>query len=280
MNTITETLRRAVRSSGESLYEISKAAGFNANSLARFMRGEQSLRLDRADRLAQYLGIDFCQSERNGRAMIDLEIWRRAVADYQEKWREADAVLYKLCRRHPTHTEASAVYAKVCIIGRVYATGIERHVATHNGQGRAMDVLGRALHESATQIDTLLADLNNVAGRLTVDALRNAVEKHGAFCRVLAAITRGSNAVRTFAAKYLHFHVSAIPMLDNLAMGQARKLCRFRPGIQAFVPPNGCDVAYYRYVLRFWQLYQEAVELNLEPTARKLDYYLWFSAQA
>ena len=61
--TITEALKQSVRQSGESLYAISKATGLNHDSLSRFMRGRQSLRLDLADRLAEYLGIQ-CRREK------------------------------------------------------------------------------------------------------------------------------------------------------------------------------------------------------------------------
>ncbi|HHH76271.1 MAG TPA: hypothetical protein ENL03_04535 [Phycisphaerae bacterium] len=62
--TITETLKIAVRDSGESLYAICKATGLNEDSLSRFMRGRQSLRLDLADKLATHLGIECRQSKR------------------------------------------------------------------------------------------------------------------------------------------------------------------------------------------------------------------------
>lgn len=55
--TITEVLQGAVERSGLSLYAISRATGLNEDSLSRFMRRQQSLRLDKADILAAYFGI-------------------------------------------------------------------------------------------------------------------------------------------------------------------------------------------------------------------------------
>jgi transcriptional regulator with XRE-family HTH domain len=43
--------------SGLTLYRIGRGAGIPESSLLRFMRGETSLRLDKADRLAAYLGL-------------------------------------------------------------------------------------------------------------------------------------------------------------------------------------------------------------------------------
>jgi plasmid maintenance system antidote protein VapI len=58
MTTMTQTLRKAVRDSGLSLYAIAAAAGLKRPSLSRFMAGTQSLRLDMADRLAAYFGLE------------------------------------------------------------------------------------------------------------------------------------------------------------------------------------------------------------------------------
>ena len=55
--TMTELLRQAL-SEAESLSAVERATGVKRQSMMRFLRGEQSLRLDMADRLAAYLGID------------------------------------------------------------------------------------------------------------------------------------------------------------------------------------------------------------------------------
>ena len=55
---LTDVLKRAVRQSGLSQYRIAKDTGILESSLGRFMRGETSLRLDKADLLADYLGLE------------------------------------------------------------------------------------------------------------------------------------------------------------------------------------------------------------------------------
>ena len=57
-HTMTEVLRRAIVESRLPLLTLSKASGVARASLIRFVRGERSLRLDRADRLAAYLGLE------------------------------------------------------------------------------------------------------------------------------------------------------------------------------------------------------------------------------
>jgi transcriptional regulator with XRE-family HTH domain len=58
MRTITDTLRAAVHESGLSLYAIAAATGVTRPSLSLFVRGHQSLRLDKADALAAYFKLE------------------------------------------------------------------------------------------------------------------------------------------------------------------------------------------------------------------------------
>jgi transcriptional regulator with XRE-family HTH domain len=55
--TMTDVLRAAVEESGVTQYKIAQDTGILATALGRFMRGESSLRLDKADALAAYLGL-------------------------------------------------------------------------------------------------------------------------------------------------------------------------------------------------------------------------------
>ena len=54
---MTDVLRAAIQESGSTRYRIAKATGLREPSLCRFMQGETSLRLDKADALAAYLGL-------------------------------------------------------------------------------------------------------------------------------------------------------------------------------------------------------------------------------
>jgi len=54
----SEVLRREIAESGLTLYRIAKDTGVVKTSLMRFMREETSLRLDKADVLAAYLGLE------------------------------------------------------------------------------------------------------------------------------------------------------------------------------------------------------------------------------
>jgi hypothetical protein len=55
--TISDVLRDAIERSGLTHYRIAKDSGIPESNLRRFIRGEMSVRLDKADRLAAYLGL-------------------------------------------------------------------------------------------------------------------------------------------------------------------------------------------------------------------------------
>ena len=55
--TLTDVLRNAIEESGLTQYRIADGTGIPATSIMRFVRGETALRLDKADRLVAYLGL-------------------------------------------------------------------------------------------------------------------------------------------------------------------------------------------------------------------------------
>jgi transcriptional regulator with XRE-family HTH domain len=64
---MTEALRHAIAESGLPLQRIEKLTGVKRASIMRFMEGRQSLRLDKADRLAGYFKIECRQVRRKAR---------------------------------------------------------------------------------------------------------------------------------------------------------------------------------------------------------------------
>ena len=55
---MTDVLKAAIEESGLSAYRISQDTGLVVSSILRFVNGETSLRLDKADVLAEYLGLE------------------------------------------------------------------------------------------------------------------------------------------------------------------------------------------------------------------------------
>lgn len=55
---MTAALRQAIAESNANFHELERQTGVKRQSLMKFARGEQSLRLDIADKLATYFGIE------------------------------------------------------------------------------------------------------------------------------------------------------------------------------------------------------------------------------
>ena len=57
MTRLTDPLRTAIAESGLPLLTLAERTGVQRASLMRFLRGERSLRLDKADILAEFFGL-------------------------------------------------------------------------------------------------------------------------------------------------------------------------------------------------------------------------------
>jgi plasmid maintenance system antidote protein VapI len=55
---ISDLLRQTIAKSGQSYNALQKATGVTRASMMRFVRGDQSLRLDMADRLAAFFDLE------------------------------------------------------------------------------------------------------------------------------------------------------------------------------------------------------------------------------
>jgi len=55
---LSDALRRHIRAEGVSLYELAEQTGVARGLLSRFMRGERDIRLETANRIAAYLGLE------------------------------------------------------------------------------------------------------------------------------------------------------------------------------------------------------------------------------
>lgn len=65
---LSDVLRAAIVRSGVAHIAIERATGVKRASIMRFVRGETSLRLDRADALATFFGLELIQrKQRKGK---------------------------------------------------------------------------------------------------------------------------------------------------------------------------------------------------------------------
>jgi hypothetical protein len=54
---LSEALRKAIRESGKSVYQIAKEADVSPIVISRFLSGERDIRLATADKMAEALGL-------------------------------------------------------------------------------------------------------------------------------------------------------------------------------------------------------------------------------
>ena len=65
LRTMTERLQQAIAESGLPFIELERQTGVLRQSLMKFARGETSIHLDSADKLAEFLGLELV--ERKGK---------------------------------------------------------------------------------------------------------------------------------------------------------------------------------------------------------------------
>ncbi len=202
------------------------------------------------------------------------------VRDYEQNWVALNKVLYDLCRRYPDHQRRDGVNAKLWVIGRTYATGIERQIRTQGTQGSSMTQLADHIWNHRRQVDTSLQPLGAVKEPLDVEKIKLILMAHGQLLSVIQPLLRTKLSPRTFVSKYLHFHCPAVPIYDNVAVSALRGLCPLRKNFQVIVLPKQADGQYGRYVLRFWQLYQDMRHRGEPVSVKLLDEFLLATVMA
>jgi hypothetical protein len=213
---------------------------------------------------------------------INVTDYQACCSYYRDNRALADGLLYDLCRCHRGHQDRAATNAKVLLIGRGFASGVERNIDSSGRMGSAVEQLAAHLVNRRGEVDSILDSLARMSEPLDEDRLKDVVAEHGRFCQLLAEITRDQNSVRSFASKYLHFHCPCVPMFDSNAYSRAWKL---RPpgrkswqGLMVFEWSEPADWDYSWFVLCFWRVYQALRERGTEVSVRLVDQYLLWSA--
>jgi hypothetical protein len=204
-------------------------------------------------------------------------VYERCRKYREANWALLDEVLYRLCADHPSHLSRDAVNAKVTVIGRTYATGIERMVPSDRTQASSMDKVARLLHSRGAEIDHVVKRLGQLSEPLTVDSLRAVVEEHGRVVAILKNVVRPNRTPRSFASKYLHFHTPIVPVYDSYAAKALARLARSQYDPAVLGDVSG-EPVYADFIAQFWWLYSAATRLGLNPAVKVLDYFLLSSS--
>jgi len=202
------------------------------------------------------------------------EEYRRAVRDYRQTWRVTDQVLYDLCRNYFSHPERPNVHAKLWIIGRTYATGIERKVPTDGRQGGSLSQVAELFLRNGEKLDGWFGELSALHEPLTVKKMKTIVRLHGKVVKLLSGITRNGQSSRAFVSKYMHFHCPAVPIFDSFVYSTMPKMVPWQKSLEVFGLPADADEEYAWYAMRFWNLCQQAQAAGVDLRVKYLDYYI------
>jgi hypothetical protein len=80
----------------------------------------------------------------------------------------------------------SAINAKLRIIGRTLATGIERMIVSTGEQGSSLDQLAYHMYKNQKKVDSIFERLSSIAEPLHPEKLKAIVVEHGRFLELLA----------------------------------------------------------------------------------------------
>ena len=197
----------------------------------------------------------------------------RAIENYRATWQPVDSELYDLCRRRPSQRAFADVYAKVAIIGRIYAAGISRTVRVGGDPEAAV---ARGLMQQAALIDEMLYALAD--SQLDEASAGQIIELHARVARGLLPYT-GGIWQQSFVSKYLHFHCDLVPVYDSRAEAAIGRFVNWPTvyGVRESIGrPADWLTSYYNFATAFVVLHERAAFTTaIKPTVKELDYLLW-----
>jgi hypothetical protein len=202
---------------------------------------------------------------------LSVKQYKAACRAYEANYAALNQVLYDLCRRHPDHKHRDGINAKLWVIGRTYATGIERHIRTKGSQGSSLTQLADHLWQHRREVDECLDQLRKAREPLTLNKLTIILAAHGRLLQIVQPLLRPGISPRSFISKYLHFHVPAVPIYDGIAASTLGKLYPWRRAFLVCDVPAHADQQYARFVLRFWQCYQAMRRKQQRVSVKLID---------
>ncbi len=94
--------------------------------------------------------------------MFSTEEYLSDVQDYEATWALTDQYPYELCQNHPAHQDQAVVNAKLWIIGRTYATGIERKIRADGKQGGALSQVADHFLDHTSELESIFGVLASI----------------------------------------------------------------------------------------------------------------------
>jgi hypothetical protein len=214
-----------------------------------------------------------------GWSKSDLSDYEKAQRERLRVYSKADDVLYNMCKKWPNHGDYGATQAKVRVIGRVYAAGLERKGKKDKSKG-IYETVAELLYRNRTWIDREFRILRRFK-RLSKPACLKILEVHGRIVELLRKETKSKLNFRSFVSKYLHFHIPIVPIFDSQSLGTINNPDWYSwkeyKGHIAISMGKKYDPVYYRFVMQFLLYFSDLEEVTQNPSVKEADWYLIWS---
>lgn len=197
----------------------------------------------------------------------------------EDIWHKGNEVLYKLCADYPDHRDDQIIVAKVWLIGRSYAAAVERGRTVEPDTQTSEDFYREKVTKAFREMDIdnslrLLKESQPANDADDADWIRAGLEIHGQLVKALKVIA-GSDK-RSFASKYLHFHVpDAFFIYDSIASRGLSAIlphCRLKDELCKKGHADGVDDTYRTFVNKVYFLREEIRQQHsVRLTPRQID---------
>ncbi len=208
----------------------------------------------------------------------DRKDFREAQKERTEIYSQIDSILYGMCKKWPGHGDLGEIQAKVTIIGRTYATGIERKGNRDKKKG-LLETVSKILYQKREIIDRNIRLLRRYK-RLTQNAQIQILASHGRIVSILKNGTKSKINFRSFVSKYLHFHAPIVPIFDSRAQQMINAWYPWKKNRThaAIEKKRAYDDFYFKFFIQFSLYMSDLRSLNLKPSTRDADFFLIWSS--
>lgn len=191
-------------------------------------------------------------------------------------WDHGNNILYSLVKKNFRHSKREEVLTKVLFIGRIYAAALERRKETNGWANTEFYTSQIWPRFQKMDLDRKIDEIKK--SKLSAnETVTRALLLHGYLMQHLHKLTKLQK--RSFASKYLHFHLPHIFFLyDSRALAGIR---RFEPPAHSFVNEilsEGMDEEYAKYFCRCTNFLRRIKdECGISFTPRGIDNLLMYA---